>query len=248
MPELATVGRHPAPWRGRKRRPLYQAFLALVLFWGALLTVILVAEARAPVLPGRVTGLHATTDRRGTTLQHVDYRYTDAAGTEHADERELAPSIAAAVAPSVGAPVRVKLVLGVLPMLVGAPDALPIVPVVGLALFALLGVVWFAKDRAEAARLALALHGTLVQGSLTRLRRSSLFGTDTLELSYVFSAGATVSTGRERVSARTGELPLALGLDRLPVVGDAVTLAYDPSAPARSTLVSFGALPAGSGS
>jgi len=232
--------RRPAPWRGRKQRPLYQACFALIPLWGAVLAVILVAESRAPELPGRVTGRHAMTDRRGTSLEHIDYVYTDADGTEHADERELMPSIAQRVAPAEDAPVRVKLVFGALPVLVGAPDVLPIVAVVGMAIFALFGIIFLASDRSEAAKIALALRGQLALGHITSVRKSSFKGTETLQLSYLFQTHNTAHAGQDRVSARSGELSLVLGLDRIPAMGDAVAVAYDPDKPARSTITSFG--------
>ena len=211
------------------------AQVALIVFWAGAAIATDVALDRAPVLRGHVVAARPY-HRKGDLEYAIVYTYTDEKGVEHEDRRDLVASAVPSGMSTVGAEVKVKLLLGQ-PQIEGAPNVFAVVPWIFGGLAAFIGFIFFVIDRGEARRSKLALEGTLARGRIDRVAAFSFRGSKSITIRYSFDG----HKGKDKLATRTGPGSyVQLGLDRPPADGAAIWVAYDAKDPKKSTIYSFG--------
>ena len=238
---MAPSSRQVPPWSGRQQRGLRFALLAVIPVWLLASAVGHFAEARAPLLGGHVVAVTPFADpSAGGRLLRIDYVYSDEQG-EHSAFRDLVPRAAESLGlVTPGAPLAVRIVFGE-PLLRGAPNVYFGAPLGIAGCFAILVLIFFLIDRAEARRIDLVLRGILGPGMIESFSVTTVRHIETWSIRFSYDSPRGRQHATLRLAASTiEEGPLtALGVDRVPAAGDRVTVAYDAHLPRRSTIYSF---------
>lgn len=212
----------------------------LLLPLGTLALVAHIGILNTAALPGRVVAAHELVDSRGRREFSIEYAYTSDDRQTREGVVRLNAALAGAEGLTVeGALVNVKVLFGE-PFLLGGESIYVEFPLIMMGTIAFAAIMLFFLVDGEAVRKSgLALRGTLTRGRLNAITTSTAQGSATFR--YTFQTDTGPRAGKEAIKYWQGaDLRLSLGLDRRPVEGDEVWLAYDPKAPAKSTIYAFG--------